>query len=126
MKKYEIEINGEVYRVAVKELSEDANMATENTQAIPQSNKKTQDEPTSKPVSQPTTGAGTEVKAPMAGTILKINVSSGQNVSQGDTLVVLEAMKMENEIVAPVDGVIGEIFVSSNDRVESDQVLLKM
>ena len=60
----------------------------------------------------------------MAGTILNINVSVGQNVSQGDTLVVLEAMKMENEIVAPTDGVVGEIFVNSNDRVESDQILL--
>lgn len=126
MKKYEIEINGEIYRVSVKELSEDTNMSTENSQALSKSNSETKDEPASKPVSQPTTGENTEVKAPMAGTILKINVSSGQSVSQGDTLVVLEAMKMENEIVAPADGTVSEIFVNPDERVESDQVLLKM
>lgn len=115
MKKYEIEINNEVYRVSVKELDADADMNT--GQSAPA--------PAAEPTPAPTVSAdGTEVKAPMAGTILKVNVTPGQTIAQGDTLVVLEAMKMENEVVAPADGVVGEIFVNANQRVESDQVLL--
>lgn len=119
MKKYEIEINDEVYRVSVKELEADAEMSTN------QSASETNTQSTQKTTPQPTVPTeGPEVNAPMAGTVLKTNVSTGDSVSEGDILIVLEAMKMENEIVAPTDGVVGEIFVSANDRVESDQVLL--
>jgi len=119
MKKYEIEINNEVYRVAVKELDADADMSTGQNGSAPEP------EPANEPAPQPTPSAeGTEVQAPMAGTILDVKVSAGQSVAEGDTLVVLEAMKMENEVVAPADGVVGDIFVNANDRVESDQILL--
>lgn len=121
MKKYEIEINNEVYRVSVKELAADADMSNGQSAPNVQAETITSTEPSAQPAA---TGDGSEIKAPMAGTILSVNVSPGQNVTQGDTLVVLEAMKMENEIVAPSDGVVGEVFVNSNDRVESDQVLL--
>jgi|SRR5699024_10078573 len=125
MKNYEIEVNNEIYRVSVKELSDDADIS--NEQAVSTSNEESEAKPIPEPTAQSTASSeGAEVKAPMAGTILNIKVSKGQNISQGDILMVLEAMKMENEIVAPTDGVIGEIFVSPNDRVESDQVLLKM
>lgn len=125
MKNYEIEVNNEIYRVSVKELSDDADMS--NEQAVSTPNKESKAKKTPESAAQPTASSeGSEVKAPMAGTILNINVSTGQNVSQGDILMVLEAMKMENEIVAPADGVVSEIFVHPNDRVESDQVLLKI
>ena len=62
--------------------------------------------------------------APMAGTILRILVKEGQRVKKGENLIVLEAMKMENEIVADEDGVIRRILVKANDSVESDQPLL--
>lgn len=121
MKKYEIEINNEVYRVSVKELAADADMS--NGQSAP--NVPAETITSTEPSAQPAAiSDGSEIKAPMAGTILSVNVSPGQNVTQGDTLIVLEAMKMENEIVAPTDGVVGEVFVNSSDRVESDQVLL--
>lgn len=124
MKKYEIEINNEVYRVSVKELPADADMSSsvnnseENVQtdAVPAPN-------TTSPASS-TSSEGVKVSAPMAGTILSVAVSPGQQVSEGDTLIILEAMKMENEIVAPQAGVVGEIFVTANERVESDHVLL--
>lgn len=122
MKKYEIEINNEVYRVSVKELDADADMSSGQTTAEPQV-AQTSTEPSAQPAA---TGDGEEVKAPMAGTILSVKVTAGQSVTQGDTLVVLEAMKMENEVVAPADGVVGEILVNANQRVESDQVLLKI
>ena len=62
--------------------------------------------------------------APMAGTILRILVKEGQRVKKGENLIVLEAMKMENEIVADEDGVVRRILVKENDSVESDQALL--
>lgn len=125
MKNYEIEVNNEIYRVSVKELSDDADMSNEQAVSTPNKESKAKKAPESAAHSS-ASSEGTEVKAPMAGTILNINVSTGQNISQGDILMVLEAMKMENEIVAPADGVVSEIFVHPNDRVESDQVLLKI
>src|SRR5699024_3803638 len=124
MKNYEIEVNNEIYRVSVKALSDDADMS--NEQAVSTTNKESEAKKTPEAAAHsPASSEGTEVKAPMAGTILNISVSTGQKVSQGDILMVLEAMKMGNEIVAPADGVVSEIFVHPNDRVESDQVLLK-
>ena len=67
---------------------------------------------------------GKAMLAPMAGTVLRILVKEGQRVKKGENLIVLEAMKMENEIVADEDGVIRSILVKANDSVESDQPLL--
>lgn len=121
MKKYEIEINNEVYRVTVKELDADADMST----GAPESTREAMPAQENAPSQgTPVASGGTEVTAPMPGTILKVNVTSGQTVSAGDTLVVLEAMKMENEVVAPADGVVGDVLVSANDRVQSGQLLL--
>lgn len=116
MKKYEIEINGETYRVAVKELAEDAKMTSKEPVQ-----KETVEETSTAPQS-PTT-SGTEVKAPMAGTIVNVQVSAGDEIQEGDVLGILEAMKMENEIIAPADGVVQEILVNANDSVQSDQIL---
>ena len=68
-------------------------------------------------------GAGDPIKSPMPGTILDVKVSAGQKVSEGDILFILEAMKMENEIVAPRDGEITSITVSKGASVQTDQVL---
>ena len=62
----------------------------------------------------------------MPGTILKINVTVGASVKKGDVLCVLEAMKMENDICAPVDGTIASIDISKGISVASDDVLLTM
>ena len=130
MKKYEIEINNEVYRVTVKELPADTDMTSPAPAPAPAPAQATeQATPAAKPtpVTQPaqaTSASGTEVRAPMSGTIYKVVVSPGQAVSKGDVLIILEAMKMENEIVAPRDGVVGEIHVSPNESVQSDQLLL--
>ena len=66
---------------------------------------------------------GEQVKSPMPGTILDINVQAGQSVNAGDVIVVMEAMKMENEIVASVSGKIAEICVKKGDAVDTDAVL---
>lgn len=68
--------------------------------------------------------AGTVVKSPMPGNILKILVSQGQQVNEGDTLIILEAMKMENEIVASKAGSIAQIAVTKGQVVETDAPLV--
>ena len=68
-------------------------------------------------------GAGEPVKAPMPGNILDVRVSAGQNVKAGDILFILEAMKMENEIVAPKDGALTSVCVSKGQVVETGAVL---
>ena len=68
--------------------------------------------------------AGETVDAPMPGNILSVNVSQGQAVKAGDTLVILEAMKMENEIVAPRDGTIAQVVTTKGAVVETGAPLI--
>lgn len=70
------------------------------------------------------TGAGEPVKAPMPGNILKVNVTAGQQVTEGQVLVVLEAMKMENEILAPKTGTVTQVLVSKGSTVDTDAPLV--
>ena len=70
------------------------------------------------------TGAGESVNAPMPGTILKVNVTQGQAVKSGDVLCILEAMKMENEIMAPKDGTVTQVVVSKGATVDTGAPLL--
>ena len=70
------------------------------------------------------TGAGEAVNAPMPGTILKVNVAAGQAVKAGDTLCVLEAMKMENEIKAPKDGTVNTVAVTKGASVNTGDALV--
>ncbi|MBQ3479472.1 MAG: acetyl-CoA carboxylase biotin carboxyl carrier protein subunit, partial [Clostridia bacterium] len=71
--------------------------------------------------------AGAEaIKAPMPGNINAVNVSNGQSVKKGDVLVILEAMKMENEIMAPRDGVVASVNVTKGATVNTGDVLLSL
>lgn len=71
-------------------------------------------------------GAGDPIASPMPGTIVKISVSAGEAVKKGQILVVLEAMKMENEIVAPRDGTVGSIVTTKGAAVNTDDLLLTL
>ena len=68
--------------------------------------------------------AGEVVKSPMPGNILKINVAQGQQVKEGDVLIILEAMKMENEVVSTKSGTVAQILVSKGAVVETDSPLV--
>ena len=71
----------------------------------------------------PVAAGAQTVTAPMPGTILKVNVSNGQAVKKGDVLMILEAMKMENEIMAPCDATVSSVNVSNGASVETGTVL---
>lgn len=112
MKNYTITVNGNVYEVTVEEgISTGAALAA--PKAAPAAPKAAP-----KAVSQGAQGSVT-VAAPMPGKILGIKASVGQAVKKGEVLVILEAMKMENEIVAPEDGTVASINVANGDSVEA-------
>ena len=67
---------------------------------------------------------GTQVKSPLPGTVLKVNVAVGDAVKAGDVLMIVEAMKMENEIAAPSDGTVKQIAKEKGARVDTGDVLL--
>jgi|BioPla2DNA2_1021312.scaffolds.fasta_scaffold41441_3 biotin carboxyl carrier protein len=72
----------------------------------------------------PANVSGEAIKAPMPGTILDIKVTPGASVKEGDILIILEAMKMENEILAPRDGVVTQIITTKGASVSTGDVLL--
>lgn len=117
MKNLRITVNGTSYDVQVEELSAGAAHAP----AAPAKAAA----PSPAPVKAAAAPAsGEPVKAPMPGVILDIKVSEGQSVKKGDCVVILEAMKMENEIFAPADGKIAAISVSKGQNVNSGTVLM--
>ena len=81
--------------------------------------------PAPAPAAAPATGA-TTVEAPMPGKILNIKVSAGQAVKFGETVIVMEAMKMETEIVAPADGTVAQILVKAGDAVDTGAALVTL
>ena len=114
MKRFNITVNGTAYDVAVEEITDGS---------APVMPKKA---PAKKPVEQPkkaVAGAGTKVTAPMPGTILEVKVSENDTVTKGQVMMVIEAMKMENDIVAPCDGKVTSIIAKKGDSVNSSDVL---
>jgi len=78
------------------------------------------------PAPQATNVAGEPIKAPMPGTILSIKVTPGAAVKKGDVVVILEAMKMENEIFAPRDGTVAQVVTTQGASVNTGDVLLTL
>lgn len=118
MKKFFVKVNGVGYDVEIEEVAGNGvQMPVQQTPAPAPA-------VAQKPVqAAPAPAAGEAVKAPLPGTVLDIRVSAGQSVKSGDIMLVLEAMKMENEIPAPADGVVSAISVKKGDTVETDTLL---
>lgn len=112
MKVYKIKVNGKVYEVEVEVYEKSGTIQMENNQ-----------------VQEKTTVSngnyeGEKVKAPIQGNVLSLKVKKGDKVNKGDVLLILEAMKMENEILSTVSGVVKEIYVSEGKSVNNEDVLL--
>lgn len=111
MKNYKVNVNGTEYVISIELISdEEAAKAKASAPAAPAS-------------APAAAGEGTEITAPMQGTILSVNVKNGDAVKAGQVLFILEAMKMENEIMAPADGVVTSVCVESGAAVQNGTVL---
>ena len=122
--KYVVTLNGKDYEVEVDELREAIVTSVAPTAAsAPAAPVATQPSAPATPAPASVSGSGTAVKAPMPGTILKVNVTAGQSVKAGDIMFILEAMKMENEIVAPSDGTVSQVVAAKGSSVATDDVL---
>ena len=115
MKSLKITVNGTTYDVQVEEVGESSAPAA----AAPAA-------PAPKKAAAPAVSGGEPVVAPMPGTILSVNVTANQAVKSGDVLVILEAMKMENEIKAPKDGTITSVAVSKGESVDTGATLVTL
>ena len=128
--KYKVTLNGRTYEVEVEhgkailldeyEAIAPAPVAAAPVAAAPVAAAA----PAAAPAAPVVTGAGEAVESPMPGNILKVNVAAGQAVKAGDVLVVLEAMKMENEIMAPKDGTVTQVLVSKGSTVDTGAPLV--
>ncbi|MBR2944228.1 MAG: biotin/lipoyl-binding protein [Clostridia bacterium] len=114
MKAYKVNVNGNVYEITLEVIDKADIKAPTAPAAAPAP-------VASAPVAAPA-GAQT-ISAPMPGNILKVNVTNGQAVKKGDVLMILEAMKMENEILAPNDGTVSSVNVTAGQTVDSGAVL---
>ena len=113
MKKYNVTVNGTAYEVTVEAVNA-ADIKAPAPAAAPAA-------PAAPAAAAP--AGGEKITSPMPGTILSVNVSNGSAVKKGDVLMILEAMKMENEIMAPCDGTIASVNVTKGASVNTGDLL---
>ena len=123
MKSYRITVNGNVYDVTVEETTGNGAAPVQQSAAPAPQLVKTQQAAT--PQSAGNAGS-VEIKSSVPGKVIAVEVSQGQAVKAGDTVVILESMKMEIPVVAPQDGTIASIAVSQGNEVENGAVLATM
>ncbi|MEN8907089.1 MAG: biotin/lipoyl-containing protein [Clostridiales bacterium] len=137
LKKYKIKVNGNEYEVEVEEIKENnVNKANNNTpvkrsEEVKTSNVKTDVKESKKNVkeskkSTSVPSGATTINAPMPGTVLRVDVSEGDLVDNGQVLMILEAMKMENEITSVKNGKVASINVQKGDSVNAGEILISV
>ena len=121
MKNLRVTVNGKAYDVQVEELG--ANAAPAPAAPAPAAPAA----PAAAPAAPAAAPSGSEtIASPMPGTILSVNVKAGDSVKSGDVLLVLEAMKRENEIMAPRDGVVASVMVNKGESVDSGKPMIAL
>lgn len=119
VKKYQIKLNGKMYEVEIEEVT--------TSNIVNKSNETENDSSTANIEKNKNTNSNGEIiTAPMPGTIVNVLVKSGQSVKKGQVVAILEAMKMENEIVSPIDGKIEMVNVDKGQNVSLGDSLLKI
>ena len=124
MKTYRVTVNGIAYDVEVEELGSAAAAPSAPAAPAPAPAPKAAPAPAAQKAAPAGHGGAGAIKAPMPGTIIKVNVKPGAAIKKGDVLCVLEAMKMENDIMAPADGTVATVEVSAGQSVQTDAVLV--
>ena len=125
---YKVTLNGKIYEVEVEQ--GEAVIQAEYDAALPIATPAVAEAPVSAPqtpsapTSAPAVGGGEGVKSPFPGNVNAVKVAPGQAVKEGDVLVIVEAMKMENEITAPRAGKVGQVLVQKGATVETGAVLV--
>lgn len=127
--KYQVKVDGKVFEVEVEKigggyasLTPGLLTAAPTAPAAPAAPAPAPAAPAPAPAAAPVAGGAGDVVAPMPGTVLKVNVNNGDTVASGDVILILEAMKMENEIVAPCAGTV-TLNVKAGETVDTDAVL---
>lgn len=121
--KYEVMLNNKKYEIEVDECSVALTGVSEVATPVASAPVAPVASAPAAPAAPTASASGTSVLSPMPGSILAVNVTNGQSVRAGETLFILEAMKMENDIVAPCDGIVKQVLVTKGTTVETDQVL---
>ncbi len=116
MRKFNVNVNGKIYVVEIEETGEAAPLVNAPAAAAA---------PEAAPAAAPVQGGKVNVESPMPGTILDVKVAAGATVKAGDIICILEAMKMENEIVAPQDGKVTSV-VAKGATVNTGDILASM
>lgn len=113
MKKYKVKINGKTYTVMLESMEETTEIISKDTEVkeIKEENDK---------------GEFIEVLSPIQGNVINVLVKAGQKVKKGDVLLLIEAMKLENEVNAPNDCEIVEVLVNNGESVSTNQVLVRI
>ncbi|MBT1248184.1 MULTISPECIES: biotin/lipoyl-containing protein [unclassified Thermosipho (in: thermotogales)] len=133
VKKFKVRVNGKEYIVEVEDLQAHTQILQEKTPSnvenvkTPTVEEKTQSKPETEKIEPKKSSSGSHtINAPMSGLVLKVLISQGQNVKPGDKVVILEAMKMENEIIAEVGGTVKNVLVKEGDNVDTGQALIEL
>ncbi len=124
MKKFNIKVNGKAYEVEVEEIGSSA--PSYSAPAAPAPASAPAPAPASTPAPAPVSAGASSIKAPMPGTINAVKVTAGESIKKGQVVAVLEAMKMENEIMAPEDAVIASVAVTQGQSVNTGDVIVTL
>ena len=115
MKIYKIKVNGKTYKVELEAIDEVA------SEAVKEEKKAEEKKPAAAPVAS---GEGQKVTSPIQGSVVNVKVKPGDRVKKGDVLLVIEAMKLENDVVSPYDGEVLEVLVTKGQNVASKDVVV--
>ncbi len=129
MKTYNITVNGKTYEVEVEEVNGNGQVRSAPKAQMapkPSSAPKAAPAPKSKPKQAAPAASAGDIVSPMPGTVLELKVEEGQEVKAGEVVLILEAMKMENEITADADGKISKIYAPKGTSVNTGDALVGM
>lgn len=125
MRRFNIKVNGKAYEVEVEELSASSQSAAKSAPEVKPTEAVTESEKAA-PAPTGASAGSSSIKAPMPGTINAVKVTAGETIKKGQVIAILEAMKMENNIVAPEDAVVAGICVTQGQSVNTGDVIITL